>query len=729
MTDPVCSPGTPFAAVVDAVRTGEQDLDQAVDSLVARMTDEQLLWLLDGDIPIGKGLPGMMERFRRVPHEGGRIDRLGIPGMRFTDGPRGVVLQRSTCFPVPVSRAATFDVGLEQAVGDAIGAEARAHGANLFGGICVNLAPIPGWGRSQESYGDDPLLLGEMGAALARGVHPWAMSTVKHFALNSMEEARFVLDVRVDEATLREVYLPHFRAVVEAGADSVMTAYNSVNGAWAGENRSLLADVLRRDWKFPGFVQTDWVWGLRHPVESVLAGQDLEMPFRQQRAAALPAALRDGRLTRSDIARPAARLLRAQVRFALRARATPALDVVASPRHRDLARTAAHRGSVLLRNESVAGSPLLPLDAAALGRVAVLGRLADQPNLGDNGSSAVTPPSTSSVLDGLRERLGDRVVRVDPTHPASPRPNDSYLGAAAAAAADADAAVVVVGFTRYDEGESLIALDADARQLMGGHLRFRPIAALSSALARLAGRRRPSRGGDRHDLHLKEDDVRLIRAVAAANPRTVVIVIAGGTVMPDPWDDDVAAILMAWYPGMEGGRAIADMLLGEAEPGGRLPAAIPLRREDLPTVDWHSRRVTYPRWWGQRKLDRDRVAAAYPFGFGLGYTSFEAGSVSIGPVDHDRFSAVVTLTNTGTRPGRHIVQVYATAADEDSRELVGFRPVQADPAEQVQVTVDCSLRPLQRWTGVGLRDPRGRVRIEAGSWWGDPAGVTAELEL
>ncbi|MGU3587166.1 glycoside hydrolase family 3 protein [Rhodococcus sp. C26F] len=722
MTDPICPPGTPYAEAVESVRSGEQDLGQSVDGLIRRMTDEQLLWLLDGDTPVLRDMAEMMKRFRQVPYEAGRIDDLGIPGMRFTDGPRGVALQRSTCFPVAVARGASFDVELERAIGDAIGREARAHGANLFGGICVNLAPIPGWGRSQESYGEDPLVLGAMGSALVEGTKPWVLSTVKHFALNSMEEARFLVDVHVDERTLREVYLPHFRMVVDAGVDSVMTAYNSVNGEWAGENRHLLTEVLREDWGFTGFVHTDWIWGLRNPVESVHAGQDLEMPFRQQRAGSLPAALRDGRLTRTDLERTAARLLTAQIRLALRALPTPSLEVVASPTHRELARDAARKGTVLLRNEKVAGAPLLPLCEPTLGRIAVVGRLADSPNLGDQGSSAVNPPSTSTVLDGLRERLGDRVIHV----------GSEDVETAVAAARDADVAVAVVGFTKADEGESLAALDADALQLLGGHLKYRPLAVLRSVKAAITAKLRSStkRGGDRHDLHLTDGDVRLIRAVAAANPRTVVVVIGGGTVMLDPWDAEVSAVLMAWYPGMEGGRALADILLGDAEPGGRLPVVVPRRREDLPVVDWHARRVTYPRWWGQRKLDREGNEAAYPFGFGLGYTTFELNDLSAGPVDGEHFSATVTLTNTGARPGRHIVQIYATVparGDGGVRELVGFLPVTADPGEQVQTVIDCSIRPLQRWTGVGFEMPEGEIRLEAAAWSGDPAAVTAHL--
>jgi len=710
-----------FTAAVDAVRCGEQSLHEAVSGLVAALNDDELLWLLDGDLTVLRGFREMSERYNRVPFEAGRIDRLGIPGVRFTDGPRGVALGSSTAFPVAIARAATWDPDLERRVADVIGREACAQGANLWAGICVNLAYAPGWGRSQESYGEDPLLLGAMGAAAVRGANPWVMSCVKHFALNSMEEARFRVDVRVDEDVLHEVYLPHFRTVVEAGVDCVMSAYNSVNGTWAGENAHLLTDILRDDWGFTGFVMTDFIWGLRDPVASVAAGQDLEMPFRQQRAPALPAALADGSLKRGDIERAAHRQLSSQIRLALRAHPAPSADVVASTEHRLLAREVAARGAVLLRNEVIDGMPALPLDADAVSRVALLGPLADQRNQGDVGSSMVSPPESVTVLDGLRKRLGSRLVHVADTDPA----------AAAAAARDADAVVVVVGLSSLDEGESMIGVDTASTQLLGGVARFRPVAAI---LVKLAARvsRLKSFGGDRRDLRLHADHVALIRAVAAANARTVVVVIGGGTIVLHPWDADAAAVLLAWYPGMEGGHALADILLGDAEPAGRLPLTIPHRQADLPRVDWDSTAVSYGRWWGQRKLDRDGVTAAYPLGFGLGYTTFAVADLQVGAPHDERFTSSVTVTNTGPRAGRHVVQIYAMRPADTGRavhHLVGFQSVNLAPRAHARLDIECSVRPLQRWTAEGLTPAPGDVSIRAASHAGDPAAAAGWLHL
>ena len=712
-------PDTAFTAAVAAVRNGERTLDAAVADVVGRLADPELLWLLDGDLTVRRGLREMSERYNKRPFPAGRIDRLGIPGIRFTDGPRGVALGASTAFPVAIARAATWDPDVERSVADAIGAEARAQGANLWAGICVNLAYAPGWGRAQESYGEDPVLLGAMGAAAVDGSNPWVMSCVKHFALNSMEQARFRVDVRVAEDVLREVYLPHFRAVVEAGADCVMSAYNSVNGSWAGQNRHLLTDILRGEWGFTGFVMTDFIWGLRDPIGSVTAGQDLEMPFRQQRAATLAGALADGSLRRADVERAASRQISAQIRLALRARPDPPADVVASPEHRRLAREVAGRGAVLLRNQVSDGTAALPLAAASLSRVAVLGRLADQPNQGDIGSSMVSPPSSVTILDGLRERLGARLIHVEGGDPAT----------AAAVARNADAAVVVVGLSSVDEGESLIGVDTASTQLLGGIARFRPIAAI---LVRMAAQftKWKKFGGDRGDLRLHAEDVALIRAVAAVNARTVVVVIGGGTIVVDPWDTDVAAVLLAWYPGMEGGHAIADVLLGDAEPTGRLPMAIPHRQGDLPEVDWDATTVTYARWWGQRKLDRDGVPAAYPLGFGLGYTTFSMTDLEVGELGGERFSATVTMANTGCRAGRHVVQFYVLKTVDTGRRvhhLVGFRSVHLEPGTSRRVVVECSIRPIQRWAADDFTLTTEDITVVAAAYAGDPAALEAAL--
>ena len=396
---------TAFGDAVRLVRAGTLDADKAAAGLVAALRDDELLWLLDGDLPV-RAAVRLPARIKAGPVTAGAVPRLGLPGIRFSDGPRGVVMGRSTAFPVTMARAATWDPDLEERVGLAMGLEARAQGANYSGAVCVNLLRHPAWGRAQECYGEDPVLTGRMGASLTRGLRRNVMACVKHFALNSIENARFTVDVEVDEHALHEVYLPHFRAVVDAGAESVMSAYNAVNGAFCDQNVVLLTSILRDEWGFTGFVTSDWVWGTHDAVSSLMAGLDVEMPLRMHRARGLPGAVRSGKVPRSVLVRSANRIAATTVRhYAARAAEEPAPDVVASPAHRSLAYEVAVRGAVLVRNASVAGGgPMLPL-APSVRRLAVVGRLASAPNLGDRGSSLVDPPETSSPLDGLHAAL------------------------------------------------------------------------------------------------------------------------------------------------------------------------------------------------------------------------------------------------------------------------------------------------------------------------------------
>jgi beta-glucosidase len=225
------------------------------------MALEERLWCLDGDAPTWAGLRYLHDEdgYHRIPFAAAEIDRLGLPGIHFADGPRGCVIGNGTAFPVSMARGATWDPALEERVGEAIGRELRAAGATLTGAVCVNVLRHPAWGRAQETYGEDPYHVGEMGAALTRGLQRHVMACVKHFACNSMENARFSVDIEVDEVALHEVYLPQFRRIVDEGVASVMTAYNSVNGEWCGQNSALITDVLRGEWGFDGFVISDWI--------------------------------------------------------------------------------------------------------------------------------------------------------------------------------------------------------------------------------------------------------------------------------------------------------------------------------------------------------------------------------------------------------------------------------------------------------------------------------------
>ncbi|WP_297344462.1 beta-glucosidase [Amnibacterium sp.] len=719
---------TAFDAAAARVRAGASADDEA-KVLLGRMSEQEKLGLLDGDEPFWAGFRRMIEEgYNHTPYVHGAVPRLGVPGLRFGDGPRGVVLGRSTAFPVAMARGATWDPALEERIGTAIGLELRAQTGNFFGGICINLPRHPAWGRIQETYGEDPLLLGAFGAALHRGVAPNAMTTVKHYALNSMENARFTVDVTVDEAPLREVFLPHFRAVVEAGADAVMTAYNSVNGEWAGQNPHLITEILREEWGFAGIAVSDFIWGLRNAVASLEAGLDVEEPFAEQRAQHLPAALEADPSLWSLVDETGVRILAVQLRFAARrAPEEPPASVVFSAEHRALAREAAARAMVLLQNEAVDGAPVLPLAPALVRTVAVAGALAKRPNTGDNGSSDVRSPAVVTPLDGLTAGLdGIRVLDAgdDPEQ-------------AAATAGEADVAIVVVGYTAEDEGEFIDAGAFLAPELVAT---YPPTEGDAWADGFLRAERAASggivggaAGGDRRSLRLHDADVALIRAVAARNPRTVVVIVAAGAVLTEEWRHEVPAVLLGWYAGSEGGAALADVLTGAVDAAGRLPFSVPVSEAHLPDFDPDATEATYDRWFGQRLLDRLGVEAAFPLGFGLSYTTFAIDGLEVGRPTGESLPARVTVSNTGGRAGRTVVQLYGEPQDAGeevpSRVLLGFASVAVDAGASVEVEVPASLRPLQRWTGERLELPSTEVLVRAAAHAADTSGPTARIRL
>lgn len=702
------------------VRAGEP-VDAVAADLVALLTPEERLGCLDGDLEFWPGMRALVAgEYGRVPFPAAAIPRLGIPGIQFNDGPRGAVMGAATCFPVAMGRGASFDPALEERIGDAIGRELRAQGANLFGGVCVNLLRHPAWGRAQESYGEDPFHVGEMGAALTRGARRHVMACVKHFALNSIECARFKVDVRADERTLHEVYLPHFRRAVEEGAEVVMSAYNAVNGAWCGENRPLLTETLRGEWGFEGIVISDWIVGLRDPVKSVKAGLDVEMPFRQQRAGALPAALDEGRISAAEVDAIATRVLATQLRYAARSTTpAPEPEVVACEAHRALAREAAEKAFVLVRNETVGAEPALPLDPSALRTLAVIGALAAVPNLGDRGSSNVRPPYAVTPLEGLRAALPDtEIVHVEDEDPAK----------AAEVARDADAAILVVGLTAREEGEYIEIGSPGLRSLFPP-----PPAQAEEATAVAAAAAGPgiSIGGDRIHLGLSEAEVEQIRAVADSNPRTVVILMGGSAITMEGWGDRVPAVLYAWYPGMEGGHALARVLLGKVNPSGHLPFAVPTHASHLADFDRDATAITYDLWHGQWKLDRDGHAAALPFGFGLSYTTFSIVDASARS-DGDAFIVTAAITNTGTRPGSALVQVYAGLPDSryarPARKLVAFARVELGPGERREATFGVPVERLAvRDAGQWVLEP-GTIRLTIAQHAADP-GHTVQVHL
>ena len=702
---------TAFDAAVAAVRAGADPAEEA-GKLHHELTEAERLGLLDGDASFWKGMANMRRgRYGAKPYVHGAVSRLGIPGIRFVDGPRGCVAGSGTAFPVPMARGATWDVGLEERVGRAIGAEVRAQRGNFFGGVCINLLRHPAWGRAQETYGDDPLHLGAFGAALTRGAQRYVMACAKHYALNSMENARFQVDVRIDEGALQEVYLPHFKRVADEGVAGIMSAYNSVNGAWAGQNSYLLTEVLRNQWGWDGITVSDFVFGLRDAAASLNAGLDLEEPFTQQRATHLRGQLERGETTWALVERSGIRLLAAQLRsYATRAEEDPGAEVMVRAEHRALAREVAARAMVLLKNDAIAGVPALPLDPGSTRRIAVIGRLATAPNMGDHGSSRVYPPEHVTPLDGIRAAYPDaEIILVEDDDPVR----------AARAARQADVALVIAGYDAREDGEHISESRISRPELLAC---FPPAPSWAAPPATADGEAEgatPAYGGDRLSLTLRAIDEEIVRAVARANPRTVVCVAAAGAVLMESWRHEVPAILAIWYAGMEGGHALADVLTGRHNPSGRLPFSIPTSPEHLPYFDRDATSITYDRFHGQRLLDKLGVRAAFPFGFGLSYTTFAIDDATAEPAANGTFPVTARVRNTGDRGGRHVVQVYARRTEGDragESALVGFATAQVPEHESVEVTVPCRLDALAVW------NPETR-RLDP------PAGITLELEV
>ncbi len=710
-----------FDRAVKAVRSGETPASQA-KKLYGQLSEDERLGLLDGDTPFWAGMYSLMtEGYNRRPYVHGAVDRLGIPGTRFVDGPRGCVAGSGTAFPVSMARGATWDIELEEKIGEIIGREIRAQGGNFFGGVCINLPRHPAWGRIQETYGDDPYHLGEFGAALTRGAQKYVMACAKHFALNSMENARFTVDVTIDEATLHDVYLAHFKRAADEGVAAIMSAYNSVNGEWAGQNEYLLTEVLRNQWGWDGITVSDFIWGMRDGGRALNAGLDLEEPFAQQRATHLRGQIASGAVSWDTVERAGVRLLAAQLRsYAWRAPAEVGPEIMANGEARALARTAAARSMVLLKNDLVEGVPVLPLSPGKVASIAIFGRLAASPNMGDHGSSDVRASSHRTPLDGIAAAFpGASITAVTTDDPE----------AAADAAREAQVAVVIAGFDARDEGE-YVGSDTLARPELLALFPPRPDLSLGLPGASAeSGVAAEAPGGDRASLTLRPVDEAIIRAVAAANPRTIVCLVAGGAVLTEAWRHEVPAIVMMWYAGMEGGGALADVLTGAQNPSGRLPFSIPTSADHLPVFNRTATTITYDRFHGQRLLDKLGVAPAFPHGFGLSYTTFSIDAVATGVASEAGVRLAVTVTNTGTRDGHHTIQVYARCRQggyAGEFMLAGFAGVDVPAGASRTVDVAVSFTPLARWDPVTktrvLPEPADVV-LEVGSYAHDPAAV------
>ncbi|HEY1207575.1 MAG TPA: glycoside hydrolase family 3 C-terminal domain-containing protein [Bryobacteraceae bacterium] len=646
--------------------------EQRAEDLLARMTLEEKVAMLAGAT--------WMES---APNA-----RLGIPSLKMADGPVGVrswagpsALTNaprsklpqafSTAFPAGVALGATWDPEMARRVGQALGQEVRALGRNMLLGPSINIHRTPWAGRNFETYGEDPYLTSRLVVGYIQGMQSeGVIATVKHFAANSQEFERRTIDEKIGERALHEIYFPAFKAAVEeAGVWSVMSAYNKVNGFWCSENAYLLTETLKRRWGFKGFVVSDW-GGTHSTVDGAVAGLDIEMPGPEsvrlllnhdettrhrftggfQAAELVLPAIESGKIPQAAVDDRVRRMLRAMFSVGIFDRNEAATGDVDTTAEIAVARAAATEGIVLLKNER----GVLPLEGPKVRSIAVIGPSAVVARTGGGGSSNVRPKYAISPLEGIRARAGDRFqvgYALGAAMEGEDQDKDSatLLKEAAALAAKSDVAVVFVGNSSKLEAESF----------------------------------------DRKTLGLPAGQDDLIQAVAAANPRTVVVLIAGSPVLMDGWIARIPALLAAWYPGQEGGHAIADILFGDANPSGKLPMTFLKEWKDSPAYGHYPGEngvVEYAEgiYVGYRHFDKHNIEPLFPFGHGLSYTTFTYSDLKV-----SRHEVSLAVRNTGSREGAEVVQLYVgdrhSSVDRPVKELKGFRRVVLKPGESKTV--------------------------------------------
>jgi beta-glucosidase len=568
-----------------------------------------------------------------------------LPPFVMTDGPRGVTAHPQTNFPAPITRASTWNLELEALVGLSMAQEAKYKGAIVLGAPCINILRHPSNGRAQESYGEDPFLVGEMGMATVTGIQSQGvMACVKHFALNSIENTRYHLDVKVDERTLHEVYLPHFKKCFDIGAATVMTAYNKVNGTYCSENQELLLHILRKQWNFKGFVQSDWSSAIRSTAPSILAQTDVEMPranFYEYKKVKL--ALDNKALNIKDIEQSAYNIL--FTRYLINY--TDTESKVEKPdlkKHQELALQTAIEGTVLLKNEQ----GILPLNVSKVKSILLVGRLANEENDGDKASSGVKT-KVITPLQAFKEfalKSGIEII-----HSESKDATELTK-----LAKQCDAVLVVSGLNYLDESEYISVKGEDRPNTD-------PIPSKQFIKA--------GKMGDRYNLSLDEAEIRLIQLVSNINKNTIVFLIGGSAIMMEAWKNDVQAILYSGYHGMNGALSMPKLLFGEKTPSGKLPFTIPANESQLPDFPKLPLSIEYGRYHGYTLMDKKTEIPAFPFGYGLSYTSFSITPYALSDsifAEGDTLKITVSVKNTGNVDGAEVVQAYIHFNQESNIE-------------------------------------------------------------
>jgi beta-glucosidase len=594
------------------------------------------------------------------PREVAGIPRLGLPAFKITNGPAGAGpgdsqnKQPATALPAALAMAASWNTAAATKFGTIAGQEVADRGEHLIEAPGVNITRVPRNGRNFEYFGEDPYLSGQLSVAEVQAIQAQGiLAEVKHYAANNQENQRKTINEIIDERTLREIYLPAFEATVKQGnVAAVMCAYPKVNGAFGCENTHLLSDVLRTDWGFQGFVQSDYT-ATHSTVAAALAGLDLSMKHDFY-GDATKAAVQSGQLAESVVDQMLIRRYTQMFRLGWFDN-PPQPKQIPAKADGAVARAIGEEGAVLLKNSG----NQLPLSASSLHSIAVIGPYASAAHTGGSGSSAVSPLYTVSPVAGIRNQVGSSVTVTL---------NDgSSTTSAANAARNADVAIVMVG-------------------------------------------NKDKEGTDRSSLSLSGNQNSLVSAVAAANNHTVVVLKTGGPVLM-PWLSQVEAVLEAWYPGEEDGNIVADLLFGKANPSGKLPMSFPRNENDTPantaatypgvngTVHYSERLQVGYRWYDARN-----VSPLFPFGFGLSYTRFSFANLSVpaAPAADGTVTVAVDVKNTGSRAGADVVQVYVTApssAGEPPKQLKGFAKVSLNPGETKRVSITLQDRAFSIWNG------------------------------
>jgi beta-glucosidase len=633
-----------------------------IDAAIGRATELCKMLSLDEKIQFVHGIEGS--------YVGNVAAVASLSALTLQDGPAGVSrFTDVTAFPAPITLAASWDRDLVRRWGAAMAEEERGKGVMIQLGPMMNLVRSPAAGRNFESFGEDPFLSAELTAADVVGMQSQkVVATAKHFVGNEQETNRSDVDSRIDERTLHEIYYAPFEAAVNAGVGAVMCSYNRFNGAYACENPTALAD-LKVGMGFTGFVMSDW--GATHStVEAANSGLDMEMPAGDFFGSPLGSAIGEGRVSQARLDDMVTRILGTLVRVGV-------LDdppsgnpsaIVTSPEHDALAKEAATSGITLLRNNGAA----LPLDANVKS-IAVIGSAGgDTPLSVGGGSAQVNPRAVVSPFSAIKAQA-PRSASVSYAR----GDRDGNQDKAIAEAAAADAAIV---FASVESSE----------------------------------------GYDRDSLALSPDVDALITAVAAVNPRTIVVLHVPGAVLM-PWLDRVGALLVAWYPGQENGNAIAPILFGTVNPSGKLPVTFPRNAADLPQVSTDLA-VTYGEGLaiGYRSLDARGIAPLFPFGHGLSYTTFAYSDIGLrAAAAPGSIEVEFTLSNTGSQAGTEVAQLYLgfpEAAGEPPRLLRGFERVSLAPGQSSKLTIELGPRQLSCWNASAHARyvPSGRYTISVG---------------